>query len=673
MAWKIGGVVGSWSGRRGFVLASGAALLVRGAAAQPAATGLIRRSLMFAPPDHRRAAISPDGTRVAFLAPVDGVMNVWVAPVAEPAAARPLTRVTDRDVLDRLCWPQDNRHIVFFRDRGGDENWQAHAVDIETGEVRILSPGPGVKAFVRQVSARFPGELLIGHNQRDKAYFDIYRVNAATGDSALLFRNDSLAEVFTDSHFRVPFGVRYRDNGDWDVVKATGAGAGSVFRTIAIEDRYTTALIGASDDGKQLYWLDSQGRDSAAVLAQDLADGRMRILLQNRSADFCEPLFDPVRGTPVAASLIYTRRRWYTIDPAAAADLDRLQASIDGDIVGFEMSNDRAVWTVYAEPVSKPGRYYLYQRKERRAVPLFSTRAGLDDVHLVRREPVVIPTRGNLRLVGYLSRAGGGELGQAGPMVLLVHDGPWTRDYPEFSVVHQWLANRGYNVLSVNFRGSTGLGKKTANAGDGEWGDKMQNDLLDAIEWAINERVADESRIAICGAGYGGYAALMGAVLAPGRFACAVDFAGITDLVAYTDVLRPSWKASASGMRVRLGANGTTENGRKFLASRSPLSFIDRLQCPLLIGHGANDTRVPISQSDAFVAALQQRKLPVTYVVYGDEGHIFGRVANRRSFAAVTEVFLAQNLGGRAEPVGEDLAGSSLEFRAGRGLIKGLG
>lgn len=664
-------------GRRAFVLASGAAAVVRPAAAQPAPAGppaadLLARRLFFAAPDHGDAVLSPDGGKLAFLAPVDGVQNVWVAPVDDIKSARALTKAADRDLFDRLWWPQDNRHVVYFRDRAGDENWQAHAVDVESGESRALSP-EGARCFVQQVSARFPGELLLAHNQRDRSHFDLYRVNAASGESKLVFLNDAYADLFTDTHFRVPYGMRYREGGGWDMVKTQGDDAGKVYRSVAIADRYCTELLAASDDGKYLYWLDSRNRDSAAVVAEEVATGKQRVLVENRSADFSEPIFDPVKMTPIAASLIYTRRRWYPIDPSAAPDIDRIQASIDGDVTDFGLSNDREHWVVYAEPAPRPGRYFHYRRKDRKAVPLFSERAGLDEARLVKMEPVVIPTRGELRLVSYLTRGAGIEMGQPGPMVMLVHDGPWTRVLPEFNPVHQWLANRGYNVLSVNFRGSTGLGKKTANAGDGEWGDKMQHDLLDAMEWANNERISDELRIAIAGAGYGGYAALMGGCLTPDRFACAIDFGGITDLVALSAAGPAYLKPAAPGLKVRMGADGTSPEGRKFLASRSPLTYVDRLKCPLLIAHGANDAQVPVAQSDAFVAAMQKNRQPVTYVVYGDEGHVFRRAPNRVSLAAIAEAFLAENLGGRAEPVGDALNGATLEFRAGRELIKGLG
>jgi dipeptidyl aminopeptidase/acylaminoacyl peptidase len=659
-------------GRRSFVLAGGLSVLARGVCANPPGD-FISRKLFFAAPDHAGVRVSPDGNKMAFLAPVDGVQNVWVAPLSDPKAARTLTKVTDRDVLTELWWTGDSQHVLFCREQDGDENWQTYAVDIDSGEAKALSPGPGVKSYVQEVSARFPSEVLIAHNQRDKRFFDIYRVDAVTGESKQVFQNDEFVELYTDSQFRVLYGLRFRSGGTWDIVKAAGDGAGTIFRNIGVDDRYTTAFIGISDDEKQSFWLDSKGRESAAITSEPLSGGKPRVMVENRSADFSMPIMDPLKRVPIAASLIYTRRRWYTIDPLVAADLDRLQASIDGDLVDFNLSNDRGSWIVYAEPTPKPGRFYSYRRTDRKTIPLFSARTGLDDTPLVKMEPVVVPTRGSLRLVAYLTRGAGIEPGQPGPMVLLVHDGPWARDTPDFNGVHQWLANRGYNVLSVNFRGSMGLGKKIANEGDGEWADKMQNDLYDAIEWANNERISDELKVAIAGAGYGGYAALIGAGLTPDRFACAIDLAGMTNLVSFVDGIPDYWKPSMPGLKVRLGGDGTTEAGRKFLASRSPLAYVDRIKCPLLISHGLNDVRVPVTQSDEFVAAMQKRKLPVTYVTFKDEGHTFRRAQNRIAIAALAEAFLAQNIGGgRAEPVGDAFTGSSIDFRAGRELIKGL-
>jgi dipeptidyl aminopeptidase/acylaminoacyl peptidase len=658
-------------GRRGFILTGGAAFSALGASAQTA-PALIPRRLLFAAPERARVTISPDGKLIAFLGPVDGVLNVWLAPIADPAAARPLTRITDRDVLNQLWWPHDNRHVVFFREQGGDENWQAHRIDIATGDIRALTPGPGVKSYVQQVSARFPGEMLISHNQRDKRYFDVHRVNVATGESKLVARNDEFAWMFSDPQFRVLWGVRYRADSGFDMVKVDGEGAGSVFRRVEAADIFPTKAIEVSADGRTLYWLDPQGRDRAAVVAQDLASGTVRVLAEDAQADFGEPVLDPVSCVPIAAPVVYTKRRWQMLDPAAAADFERVVESGEGELGGFGVADDRSSWVGYAEPAGQPGRFFHYDPAARRITRLFSSRPALETAPLVPLEPVVVTARDGLKLVCYLLRPRDAAAGQPGPMVLLVHGGPWGRDFPDFNSTHQWLANRGYSVLSVNFRGSTGFGKAFVNAADGEWAAKMHDDLIDAVDWAIAQRIADPTRVAIYGASYGGYSALVGATFTPTKFACAIDLFGISNLVTFANAIPPYWGSWSPIWKARMGDH-TTEDGRKFLAGRSPLTHVDRIVRPMLIGQGANDVRVTVAESDQIVAEMQRRNIPVTYVFYRDEGHGFRRPENRRSFTAVVEAFLAQHLGGRCEPVGEDFAGSSIEFRAGRGLIPSLG
>ncbi len=657
--------------RRTLLLSGGAIALARGAAAQQT-PGLISRKLLFSAPERTRATISPNGKMVAYLGRLDGVLNVFLAPIDNPEQGKPLTKITDRDVQWNLVWPYDNRHVVFFREQGGDENWQAHRIDVETGDIKSLTPGPGVRSFVQQTSARFPGELLISHNQRDKRYFDVYRVRVATGESLPIYQNNGFAEIFTDPAFQVRYGMKVRQDGGWDVLRLTGDDAGTLFRSVKPEDAATTQMIEVSDDGKELFWLESEGRDTAALVAEDLMTGRKRVLIEDHSADCGEPVLDPVRKVPIAAPVTYTRRRWVVTDPASLPDIDRVQALIEGEIGGFGMSNDRAHWTAYAEPPGKPGRYFHYDRASGKVSTLFATRPALDMLTMQKMEPVVVTARDELKLVCYLTRAVGAKPGQPGPTVLLVHGGPWARDTPDFNNTHQWLANRGYNVLSVNFRGSAGLGKKFLNAANLEWARKMHEDLLDAVEWAITQRIADPRRVAIYGASYGGYSALVGATFTPDRFACAVDLFGISNLVTFMKAIPPYWGSWSSVWKVRMGDH-TTEEGRQFLMSRSPISRVDKIVRPLLIGQGANDVRVTAAESEQIVAEMQKRKIPVTYVFYKDEGHGFRRAENRMSFTAVVEAFLAKHLGGRVEPVGDDFKGSSIEFKAGRELIPGLG
>jgi len=659
-------------GRRSLLIATGAAALARGAAAQPAPPPLIPRRALFDAPQRTWATLSPDGTKLAFLAPVDGVQNVWLAPLDDLDAARPLTKIADRDVMNKLAWPHDNRHVVFFREQGGDENWRAYRIDVETGDIRPLTPGPGVRSYLQQHSARFPGELLLSHNGRDKRFYDVHRVNVATGESSILQKNDRFAWIFTDPQFRARYGILYRADGGFDMIHIDGPEAGRLFRSFAVDDAFTTSPIEISSDGNTLYWLYSQGQDRSELMAQDLVNGRVDVLVSSLEADVGEPVLDPVSCRPVAAPVVYGRRRWSAVDPSAVPDLDRIESAGEGELNWFGMSDDRKTWIAFVEPRNGAGRYLHYDRPSGKVRRLFSTRPALDDAPLVPMEPVTVTARDGLKLVCYLSRPRDAAAGRPGPMVLLVHGGPWGRDMPGFSATHQWLANRGYAVLSVNFRGSTGFGKAFVNAGDLEWAGRMHADLLDAVDWAVSERIAQPSRVAIYGASYGGYSALVGATFTPTRFACAVDLFGISNLVTFAKDIPPYWRTWEPVLKTRMG-DVSTEEGRKFLASRSPLTHVDRIVRPLLIGQGGNDVRVTSVESEQIVAAMQKRNIPVTYVFYKDEGHGFRRAANRRSWSAVVETFLAQHLGGRCEPVGEDFAGSTIEFRAGRDLVRGLG
>jgi dipeptidyl aminopeptidase/acylaminoacyl peptidase len=662
-----------------FTASAGAGLLVGGGmvSGAPAAVTrieapLIPRRLLFAGADRSTVRISPAGRRLAFMAPIDGVLNLWVGDVGDLRRAQPLTRVTDRDLGPTIVWLHNNRHIVFFRDQGGDENWQAHRVDVNTGEILALTPGPGVKSYVQQTSRHFPDEVLIAHNQRDPRFSDIFRVNVATGTRTLLLANDRFAGVFTDPQFRVRFGVRQTDAGATEYLQRGAGDDWELFTRIDMVDAMTTRAIEFSDDGTELFWLDSRGRDKAAVVAEDLKTGAKRILAEDAKADLVEVMLEPQSYRPFAAAAVFARKRWQMLDPAYGEDRAYLAKVSPGDLTITSVSADNRSWLVYYEQDIAPGRYFVYHRGARKARFLFSTRRALEKAPLVPMQPVTVRARDGLELVCYLSRPRGAGTGQPLPMVLLVHGGPWARDVWALSSTHQWLANRGYAVLGVNFRGSTGFGKAFLNAANLEWGGKMHDDLIDAVDWAIARGIADPKRVAIYGASYGGYSALVGVTFTPEKFACAIDLFGISNLMTMMNTIPPYWKPWQALWKVRMG-DYTTEAGQRFLQERSPLNRVDRIVRPLLIGQGANDVRVKPSESDQIVAAMRERGVPVTYVFYSDEGHGFGRVENRRSFTAVVEAFLARHLGGRLEPVRHDFAGSTIDIKAGRELIPGLG
>jgi len=634
---------------------------------------LIPRKVLFAPPERTRASISPDGTRLAWLAPHQGIVNLWLAPLDDLAKAKPITHATDRDIGNAYYWLPSSRFIVFPRELAGDENWQTHRVDLASGEIKALTPGPGVRSFVHQTSRDFPDELLIAHNARDKRYFDIFRYDMASGRETLVYRNDdSFSGFFTDQRFRVRYAQRTPDDGGIEFFTRDDGGPWRPFTRVGLDDSLSTRMIEFSHDQRELYWHDSRGRDRAALVAQDLANGTMRVLAEDDRADMALTWLDPVTSQPLLSMSNHLRRRLQAVDPEYAGDLERVGKAAEGDIGWISLSDDKRHWVTYHERDTRSAMYTHYDRSTKTARPLFEVRPSFKDLPLVGMQPHVVRARDGLELVCYLSRPREAVEGVPGPIVLVVHGGPWGRDEWGLNTTHQWLANRGYAVLSVNFRGSTGLGKAFVNAANFEWGRRMHDDLIDAVDWAIARKIADPAKVAIYGASYGGYAALVGATFTPEKFACAIDVFGISSLTTFLDTIPPYWRPWQTIWKARMG-DYTTEAGRAMLRERSPLYHVDRIVRPLLIAQGANDVRVTPSESDQLVAEMQRRRIPVTYVYYSDEGHGFRRVENRRSFTAVAEAFLAKHLGGRFEPIGDDFAGSTIEFRAGRELIPGLG
>jgi dipeptidyl aminopeptidase/acylaminoacyl peptidase len=637
---------------------------------------LIPRKVFFGNPDKIQPSLSPDGVHLAFLAPVDGVLNIWVGPADDPDAARPVTHDRGRGIQEYF-WAYTNKHILYIQDRDGDENWRIYSVDISNVHLQELTPLTGVQARIYNISHKFPSEILIGLNNRDARLHDVYRLNIETGELTLIVENtENFLDFLSDDMYNVRFAMRFTADGGMEMLKAVN-GRWELFTRISQEDSLTTVPLGFDKSGKILYMFDSRGRDTSALVALDLESGSQQVLFETPKADVSDVLIHPTERTVQAVAFTYERKHWHVLDTALADDFEYLQTVANGDIEVVSRTLDDRFWVVAYEVDNGPIRYYLYNRSQKQARFLFTNRKALEGIPLAKTYPVFIPARDGLTLVSYVTLPiwsdpdGDGRPSQPLPMVLLVHGGPWWRDRWGYEPVRQWLANRGYAVLNVNFRGSTGFGKKFINAGDMEWGGKMHDDLVDAVQWAISEKIADPNRIAIMGGSYGGYATLVGLTFTPELFACGVDICGPSNLVTFMNSIPPYWAPMIELFKKRVGDH-TTEEGRQFLLSRSPLTYVDRIRKPLLIGQGANDPRVKQSESDQIVQTMQAKNIPVTYVLFPDEGHGFVRPENRLAFFAVAEVFLAQHLGGRYEPIGDDLKGSSIIVPVGDKEIPGL-
>ncbi|MFN7209988.1 MAG: alpha/beta fold hydrolase [Aggregatilineales bacterium] len=630
---------------------------------------LIPRKLLFGNPTRALAKLSPDGRYLSYLAPLDGVLNLWVAPTSDLAAAKPITAERLRNIRF-YEWAYTSRHLLYMQDANGDENWHVICAEVESGAQRDLTPIEGVNAYISALSHLLPDEALIALNDRAPQLHDLYRVNLLTGERTRVLENPGFADIVTDKHFNVRLALAPQADGSFDVLQPDGQGGWSAWSHIPHEDSTTTQLFGFSADGETLYLADSRGRDTGALFAIDMRSGAQSLLAEDARADLSKIAVHPTEQRPQAAGFTYDVLRWQILDSAVAEDFAYLQTLSRGELEIVSRTLDDSRWLVAYNLDDAPIPFYLYDRSAKRADLLFTNRPELEGIPLTKMHPVIIPARDGLPLVSYLSLPKGSDAQQAGkpdsplPMVLLVHGGPWWRDFWGYNPYHQLLADRGYAVLSVNFRGSTGFGKAFVNAGDGEWAGKMHEDLLDAVEWAIQQGIAQRDKVAIMGGSYGGYATLVGLTFTPEVFACGVDLVGPSNLVTLLQSVPPYWQPMIAMMRKRIG-DETTDEGRAFLESRSPLSRADQIRRPLLIGQGANDPRVKQAESDQIVRAMQEKGIPVTYVLYSDEGHGFAREVNTLSFVALSEAFLSAHLGGACEPLGEALSASSAQIVTG--------
>ncbi len=640
---------------------------------------LIPREVLFGNPDRAGPQVSPDGKQLAFLAPLDGVLNVWIAPIDKPSAAKAVTKDTNRGIR-RYFWAYTNQHIIFMQDKGGDENWRVYSVDLANNNAeKDLTPFEKVNARIEEVSHKTPNEIVVGLNNRDDKFHDLHRVNIRTGQLTLLSQNkDGFAGYLTDDDYKVRFAMKMTPDGGSEILKAEDGGQWSPYLKIDMEDNMTTGPRGFDKAAKSLYFVDSRGRNTAALTALDLETKKQTIIGEDAKADIGGLIVHPTEKNIQAYSANYLRNEWRVVDPSIQGDFDYLRGVAAGEFIVSSRSLDDKKWIVTYVLDNGPVRYYTYDRPLKKATFLFTNNQDLEKETLAKMTPVIIKSRDGMDLISYLTlpateRVGGStpKPSKPLPMVLFVHGGPWSRDVWGYNPSHQWLANRGYAVLSVNFRGSTGFGKKFINASNLEWAGKMHDDLIDAVNWAKKEKIADPDRIAIMGGSYGGYATLVGLTFTPDVFACGVDIVGPSNIVTLLSTIPPYWAPMVEMWKHRVGDH-RTEEGKSFLNQRSPLTFVDRIKKPLLIGQGANDPRVKQSESDQIVKAMQEKRIPVTYVLFPDEGHGFARPENRMSFNAVAEGFLSEHLGGRYEPIGGDFKGSTVSVPTGADGVPGL-
>lgn len=626
---------------------------------------MIPRRILFGNPARMAPRVSPDGRFLAWLEPCDGVINLWFSPITDLGAARPLTR-SARPLSD-FFWTFDGRHLLFVDDTNGNENRRIWAVTRDTADARMLTPEHGVAATILAISPDRPGTIVVGLNDRDATWHDAWAIDLATGQREMSFENRGgyRGQVFDRS---LSLRLLRRQNLDHGGSSFYRYDAGRIEPAFEVphEDDLGTYVLGFERNDAHYLLTSSAGRDRSALFRVDAATGERQLLAEHPRADLHGLIRDASTGRAVAASFEHVRREWIVIDPGVADDLRYFtEAAGDLDFNVYSQTSDGRRWVVIFYGPTEPGAYHLYDRRDRTLAFLFDLRPELKSCRFASMRGMVLKSRDGRDLVSYLTlprEVEGDRPAEPLPLVLTVHGGPWSRDRYGFSGIHQWLADRGYAVLSVNYRGSTGFGKDFVNAGDQQHAAAMHDDLLDAVEWAAREGIAQRDRVAIRGASYGGYATLVGLTFTPDVFCCGVSLVGISNLITLLETIPPYWHAIEAVFYRRYN-DPHTEQGRAWLWSRSPLSRVDQISKPLLIGHGQNDVRCKVAESEQIVTAMRDHGLPVRFLVYPDEGHGFIRPENRLSFLAMEEAFYAEHLGGRHQSLGDDLDGSSITER----------
>ena len=609
------------------------------------AARLIPREVLFGPAARQAPRLSPSGGHLAFLAPAEGAPNIWVAST-RMTGARPLTHRSR--AIGSFRWTGQDAYLVYPADTDGDEQTHLHLLDRASGHSRDLTPFPGVRADVVAAQAGLPGRLLIQLDRRVPGRPDAYHADLVTGELTLAAENFGVTDWIPDHRLRVrgavapqPGGclallVRDAEDLPWRIVYEVGYGDVAVF-----------APLRFAQEDSAIYLVSSQDAQASRLLRLEVATGSVQVVYEDpMGADVVGAHLDPVTGVPRIAVVQRERRDLEVLDSSVAADVARLRGGCRGDVSLLGADQDDGTWLIQDNTDDAPTSFHLFDRRSGRLRLLFRHRPDLASYQLAPMEPFTVTARDGLVLHGYLTFPPG--VPRRGlPTVLAVHGGPWSRDVWGLRAEPQWLANRGYLCVNVNYRGSSGYGKDFVNAGDREWGGRMQDDLLDVVGDLVTRGIADPGRLGILGASYGGYAALAAAAFTPEVFRCAIASAAPSNLATFIAAIPPSWQLVAEELHRRVG-HPVADAG--FLWSRSPISRVDQIRIPVLIAQGANDPRVRRGESEQIVAAMKQRGIAHEYLLFPDEGHGFARMQNKIAFYAAAERFLAQHLGGWYEP-----------------------
>ncbi len=599
----------------------------------------------FRNPERGYYRLSDDGRTLGFMQPAGDSrrMNLFVQPLdagrptGEP---RQLTHETERDLAGYVF--KGNDVVLFSKDFGGDENFHVLAVNTRTGAVLDLTPWDKVRASIEDDLEDDPDHVLIGHNQRNPEVFDVYRVNIHTGAAQRVAENPGniigwqtdhagklRAAVASDGLMSV---VLYRDDESQE------------FRPIIETDfRVNVGPAFFDFDDKGLYLYSARGRDKLAFVRIDPArPEHEQVIFETTEVDIDGVSYSHKRKVLTAASYQTDRRHLHFFDDRMRAIHERLEQRLGGYEIHLQASNkDETLFVVAAVNDRTPGKRYLYDTGLDALTLLSETNPAIAEADMAPMRPIQYTSRDGLTIHGYLTLPLGHEPGRKLPVIVNPHGGPWARDHWGFNPEVQFLANRGYAVLQMNFRGSTGYGRRFWEASFGQWGLAMQDDITDGVQWLIGQGIADPARIGIYGASYGGYATLAGVTLTPDLYAAAVDYVGVSNLFTFLGTIPPYWKPMLDKMQAMVG-DPVKDKAR--LEATSPALLAERIRTPLFVAQGAQDPRVNKAESDQMVAALKARGVDVEYMVKDNEGHGFHNDENKFEFYEAMERFLGQHL-----------------------------
>ena len=619
-------------------------------------TPLIDRELLFGNPEISGAQLSPDGEFIAFIKPYQETRNIWVKPATEPfSAAIPLTDDTKRPIPS-FFWNRDGKFIIFVQDKGGDENFNLYAVDPrgskapgrDVPNARNLTDLKNTRAEIYRLPKSDHDAIYVGLNDRDPAWHDLYRIKISTGERTLVRKNtERIAEWTFDAKDQLRLALRIADSGDTEVLRVGVDGLKKVYSCSVFE---TCGPVRFHKDNKRVYLLTNKGNetDLAQLLLFDVETGKEEPAESDplKRVDFGKAIFSELTGDLIATVYEDERTRVYWKDKAYEADYKLLQSKLPGkDITLASSTRDEQLLLISASSDMEPGEAYLFDRKTRQLTLQYRIREKLPREQLAEMKAISYKSSDGLEIPAFLTLPKGVEAKNL-PLIVNPHGGPWSRDSWGYDALAQFFANRGYAVLQPNFRGSDGYGKKFLNAGNKQWGEKMQDDITWGVKHLVAEGIADPKRIGIAGGSYGGYATLAGVAFTPDLYSAAVAIVAPSNLITLLESIPPYWEAGRKIFYERMG-DPTTAAGKSQLERQSPLNSAGKIKTPLLVVQGANDPRVKKAESDQIVVALRERNFPVEYLVAPDEGHGFARPVNNLAMIAHSEKFLAKFLGGR--------------------------